>query len=164
MLFCIHVCMSVHMHQYQGKQIIVWDVCVHVCLQLHIAFIQLLLGCSCIAWEGRVFGGVVGTPVPKFPEVGPSRAVCFVAIRFPERIKSGLGPSVGEPVPWCPPAGAEGSISSLLPLPLARELDFLAVNWDPDTHSRSWLTPSSLAFFPGPLPFRGERVCTQRRD
>lgn len=41
---------------------------------------------------------------------------------------------------------------------------FLAVNWDPDTHSRSWLTPSSLAFFPKQLPFRGEGVCTQRRD
>lgn len=160
----LHTCLCTSVHMCQGKQIIVWDVCVRVCLQLPIAFIQLLLGSSCIAWEGRVFGGIVDMPVLKFPEVGPSRAVCFMTIRFPEHIKSGVGPSMGEPVPWGPPAGAEGSISSLLPVPLAGELDFLAVNWDPDTHSRSWLTPSSLAFFPEPLPFRGERVCTQRRD
>lgn len=83
---------------------------------------------------------------------------------FPEHIKSVLGPSLGEPVPCGPNAGAKSSISSLLPVPLAKEVDFLAVNWDPDMHSRSWLIPSYLAFFPELLPFRGEGVCTQRRD
>lgn len=94
----------------------------------------------------------------------PNHAISFRAMRFLEHKKSALGPSLGELMPCGPPAATEGSISSLLPVPLAEEVDFLAVNWDPDTHSRSWLTPSSLAFFPKRLSFRGEGVCTQRRD
>lgn len=151
---CAHSCVSRQADSRVG--------CVYTCLQLHIAFLPLLLWLHRIGRKG--LGKHRGRARPQFAEIGPSLAVCFTVRRFPEHLKSGLGPSVGEPVPCGPPAGAEGSFSSLLPVPLAGKLDFSAVNWDPDAHSRSWLTPSSLAFFPEPLPFRGEGVCIQWRD
>lgn len=130
-------------------QIIVWDVCTCVSAAEYsfssTAFVAVAALCG---KEGFWW---------------PNHAVSFRAMRFLEHKKSALGPSLGEPVPCSPPAGTEGSISSLLPVLLAEEVDFLAVNWDPDMHSRSWLTPSSLAFFLKRLSFRGEAVCTQRR-
>lgn len=142
---------------------------VHECVSGHV---DNCMGCVCTcvlaaeySFSSTVFVAIVAlcgkeefwwhrVSAPKFPEVG-AKCCMFHGSEFPKHIKSGLGPSLGEPMSCGPSAGSEGSISSLLPVPLAGEVHLLAVNWDPDTHSRSWLTASSLAFFLKRLPFRG---------
>lgn len=55
------LCVSVRIHVYPGKQIVVWDVCTRVC-----SCIELFSHCfcGCIALEGRVWGSIVGVLVP----------------------------------------------------------------------------------------------------